>query len=139
MNTAERKFRDKTETMYKSIDGESVNEIENSVRDYVESLLYENGIAAEICGVALYGSRSRGLERPDSDIDVVIEFVTDTKEYVLFNILNEEGFEISGVPVDINPIRHEESGSLSEYLDNAEKYLSEKSELINDEIEYNLY
>ena len=121
-------FKKKTEKHFNSIDGYSPSDIEILVTEYAESLFIENEVSAEIVNVAVTGSRSRGLEDESSDIDVVLEVKSDLKEYVLFNILNEEPFSISDIPVDINPIRAEETGTLADYLPTVEKYLSEKAE-----------
>ena len=52
------------------------------------------------------GSRCRGLENDNSDIDVVVEIKgSDLKEDALFNIFHEEGMKIDGITVDINPVR----------------------------------
>ena len=113
-------FKERTDTRF--------HKIEQMVEEFVMGQLHEREINYNPAGIAITGSRSRGLERPDSDLDVVIEFSTDIKEYVLFNILHEEPFSIGGVPVDINPIREEETGDLGDYLRNAEKYLANKEE-----------
>ena len=57
---------------------------------------------------------------------------SDLKEDDLFNLLHDddlndgEGLEFNGIPVDINPIRPEETGGIAEYLVRAESYLSDK-------------
>lgn len=121
-------FKERTDAGFQKIDGYDAHQIEQMVKEFVMEQLYKYEIDYDLIGIAVTGSRSRGLERPDSDLDVVIEFNTDTKEYVLFNILHEEPFSIGGVPVDINPIREEETGDLGDYLRNAEKYLANKEE-----------
>ena len=56
--------------------------------------------------VVVSGSRCRGLENDNSDIDVVVEIKgSELKEDALFNIFHEEGMEIDGITVDINPVR----------------------------------
>lgn len=121
-------FKEKTDARFHKIDGYDAHQIEQMVKEFVMEQLYEYDINYNLIGIAIAGSRSRGLERADSDLDVVIEFNTDIKEYVLFNILHEEPFSIGGVLVDINPIRKEETGDLENYLHNAEKYLANKEE-----------
>ena len=116
-------FKEKTNGLFHSIDGLSPSEIEQMVNEYAESVFSENEISAEILRIAISGSRCRGLEHNGSDLDVVIEVQSDTKETALFNLLNERTFEIGGVRVDINPIKADETGTLSEYLPTVEKYL----------------
>ena len=121
-------FRNKTAEKFKPIDSYSSADIENIVKDYVESVLSDNEIEAMVGRVVVSGSRSRGLEKPDSDIDVVVEIDSELHEDALFNILHETEREIGGFKVDINPIRKEETGTLEAYLPNVEKYLAEQAE-----------
>ena len=83
---------------------------------------------AEIGSAAVTGSRSRGLENADSDIDVVIEIDSDLKEDALFNIIHDERLELEGYTIDINPIKADETGTLETYLPTAEAYLAEKAQ-----------
>ena len=122
------KFRAETEKHFNDINGYTPQDIENSVRDFVFSTLYDNKISGEIGEVIVSGSRSIGIENPESDIDVVVEIRdSDLKEDALFNILHEEGMDIDGITVDINPIRPEETGTLETYLPTVESYLTEKA------------
>lgn len=123
--TAVDTFKAKTVEMFSPVDGQTATDIENIVRDYVQSVLEDNNIDAEIVDLAVTGSRSRGLESGGSDIDVVIEYSSEFREDAMFNILHEEAFDISGIKVDINPIRKEETGTLGDYLENAEKTIME--------------
>lgn len=113
-------------SLFHEIGGYTPDDIENTVKDWVSEKLSDNGIDAEIRNVIVAGSRSRGLEYDNSDIDVVVELRSDLKEDALFNILHEDYIDIDGVPIDINPIRPEESGSLEAYLPAAEQYLEQK-------------
>lgn len=120
-------FREKTEELFHDVNGYKPDDIELSVQNYILEKLEQNNINASLDNVILTGSRSRGLERSDSDIDVVAEISSpDLKEDALFNILNEEPMDIDGIKIDINPIRKEETGTLESYLPIAEKYLTEK-------------
>lgn len=75
-------FRAKTEENFKFYNFKPL-EIENMVKDFVQKVFEENGVNADIHGAAVTGSRSRGLENADSDIDVVIEVDSDLKEDAL--------------------------------------------------------
>lgn len=120
-------FRAKTEENFKFYNFKPV-EIENIVKDFVQRVFEENGVTAEIQGAAVTGSRSRGLENADSDIDVVIEIDSDLKEYALFNIIHDEELTLEGYTIDINPIKADETGTLESYLPTAEAYLAEKAQ-----------
>ena len=126
-----RDFRSKTDEMFNDINGYRPEDIENSVRDFISETFENNNIEAEIGNVIVSGSRSRGLENANSDIDIVAEIRSELKEDALFNILNEDKMEIDGIAVDINPIRAEETGTLDNYLPNVESYLGTKNNTQN--------
>ena len=54
--------------------------------------LYENDFDAEIIGVVISGSRCRGLEGKNSDLDVVVQLSGNEREDDLFNLLHEDKF-----------------------------------------------
>lgn len=120
-------FRARTEENFKFYNYKPV-EIEKIAKDFVQNIFEENGVTAEIHGTAVTGSRSRGLENADSDIDVVMEIDSDLKEDALFNIIHDKELELEGYTIDINPIKADETGTLETYLPTAEAYLSEKSQ-----------
>lgn len=126
--SAVRDFKENTDKMFKSINGFSADEIENLAAEYVRNIFEENGIEAYVVAGAVTGSRSRGLEGENSDIDIVFEIQSDLKEDALFNVLNENPYDFDGIKVDINPIRADETGTLETYLPEAEKYLEEKAQ-----------
>ena len=119
-------FKARTEECFRPIDGFNQVEIEDMVRDFIEETLIANGVDALIRDVVISGSRCRGLEREDSDIDVVVELICNEREDVLFDMLHEEEFCIGGVVVDINPITNAKTGTLEDYLPMVEEYLKEK-------------
>ena len=90
-------------------------------------LLHQRFTVVSVVGIAISGSRCRGLEGKYSDLDVVVELFGNEREDDLFNLFHEDGFSIGGVPVDINPITEKRTGTLEEYLPGVEKYLEEKS------------
>lgn len=110
----------------------SKQEIKDRVKDYVKTLLAESDIDAKIVDTAIHGSRGRGTAKPDSDLDVVIEYRGNMKEDGMFNILNEEPLYIDGVRVDVNPIRAQETGTLQEYMVRSRNYDREKLALNQD-------
>ena len=112
-----------------SFNGQSRVEIEETVLCYAQAQLEDAGFDGEVelLAARVYGSRTReGLYREDSDIDVVISYIGDIREDSFFNMLNEEGFKIAGLPVDMNPISMEKTGTLQEYIEKAEEYLDGK-------------
>lgn len=127
-------FKRLTDRKFNSVafNGQLPRNIERSVREDIQNIIDSNEIEAQIVDLAIVGSRCRGLENDDSDIDIAVEFVSDIKENALFNIIHEEIITIGSVNVDINPIRAEETGTLGEYLiiaeQSIEKNYNEKQE-----------
>lgn len=120
-------FKKRTEKYFHSIGSITPQDIEDIIFSHAISTMDECGIDAEIINVVLSGSRCRGIENMDSDIDVVVEYRGDINEDVLFNILNESCLEIGGISVDINPINEHKTGNLETYLPCVEEYLMKKS------------
>ena len=129
-------FRAKTEELFHSLDGQSADDIEKTVYAYVQSQIDEYGLDAEIVDVVVAGSRCRGIEKENSDLDVVVEYTGSTREDDLFNMLHEDSIYIAGIQVDINPITEGKTGTLETYLPEVETYLQEKAqqEQINNQL-----
>ena len=112
-----------------ALNGQSRAGIEETVLCYAQAQIDGMGLSekVELLGARVYGSRSReGLYHEGSDIDVVVSYSGDLKEDAFFNALHEGGLKIAGIPVDINPISAEQTGTLEEYMENAKEYLDEK-------------
>lgn len=129
-------FRAKTAELFHSLDGQSAEDIEKTVYAYVQSQIDEYGLDAEIVDVVVAGSRCRGIEKENSDLDVVVEYTGSTREDDLFNMLHEDSIYIAGIQVDINPITEGRTGTLETYLPEVETYLQEKAqqEQINNQL-----
>ena len=112
------------------LEGYSRDEIKGIVTDHINDVMRDYDIDAEIIGMDIHGSRNRHDARPDSDLDVVIEYSGDIREDDMFNALNgeEDALSIEGIKVDINPIRKEETGDLQDYMKQSEEYDEEKLE-----------
>ncbi len=108
------------------LEGYTRLEIKDIVKLEVEQTLSDADIDAEIVGMEIHGSRSRGDARPDSDLDIVLEYKGDAKEYTMFNAINETPIEIDGIQVDVNPIRKAETGTLPDYMKKSRSYDEEK-------------
>ncbi|MFQ9716193.1 MAG: DUF3849 domain-containing protein [Blautia sp.] len=100
--------------------------IEETVLSYAQSVAEEAGIEVQIRAARVYGSRTAGIEKADSDVDVVLEFQGDISEDGFFNLLHEEELTIGGMLVDMNPITPAKSGTIEEFLARANEYLEEK-------------
>ena len=59
---------------------------------------------------------------------MVLEYKGNVREDTFFDILHEDGMEIGGVKVDINPITEGKTGCLSEHVGLIEKYLEAKKQ-----------
>lgn len=116
-------FKAKTDGLFRGICGMAPSEVEETVKCYVQAKLDGYDMDAEVIGVAVAGTRCRGLEHESSDLDIVVELSTNMREDVLFDIFNEDGFCIGGIKVDINPITAQGTGTLGTYLPEVEGYL----------------
>lgn len=112
--------------------GHSRAEIEEMVLAHAQAELDDMGLtdSVKLLGARVYGSRTReSLITDKSDIDVVLSYTAPNGEMYedsFFNILNENGLQIDGLPIDINPISIEETGTLDDYMTRAEAYLDRK-------------
>lgn len=116
-----------------ALNGRSCADIEETVLCYAQAQIDEMGLSEDVklFGARVYGSRSReGLYHEGSDIDVVVSYSGDIREDAFFHAFHEEGLTIAGIPVDVNPVSTEKTGTLEEYLENADKYLNEKQKVM---------
>lgn len=116
-------FRAKTNELFHDISEMNPAEIEETIKCHVKAKIDEYDIDATIIDAVVVGSRCRGLEKDNSDLDVVVELSTNEREDDLFNAFNEDGLHIGEVRVDINPITAQRTGTLEAYLPQAEEYL----------------
>lgn len=125
-NRAIADFKARTEELFNGINGQTQGDIELTVYAYLQSKIDEYGMDIELVDMAVSGSRCRGLEQENSDLDVAVEYRGGETEDFLFNTFNEDGLHIGGVKVDINPITEGKTGTLGQYLPGVEAYLEEK-------------
>lgn len=132
----------------KAFGGMSRAEIEETVLCYAQAQLEDMGLAEEVKlnAARVYGSRTRaGLYNNGSDVDVVLSYIGNIREDDFFSALHKAGMAIAGLPLDINPVSTEKTGTLQEYLEQAEKYLDDKelqqlaSDIDQFSSEYDLY
>ncbi len=119
-------FKARTEELWNGINGQTQEDIELTIYAYLQSKIDEYDMDIELVDVAVSGSRCRGLEQENSDLDVIVEYRGGETEDSLFNTFNEDGLSIGGVKVDINPITEGKTGTLGQYLPGVEAYLAEK-------------
>ena len=110
--------KDANEPTVLRLNGEehSVSDIEKFVKEQVLRVIEEGEFDAEIVGVKVIGSYMRGEQTSESDLDVLVEYRGKAKEDALFDAIAEEGLEINGVNVDINPITKGKSGTIEEFI-----------------------
>ena len=126
-------FREKTKEMFHDINGQTPEDVEQTAYAYIKSKIDECEVDAEIVDVIISGSRCRGLESENSDVDILVEYKGSEHEDTMFNAFNEEGLTIGGVKVDINPITEGKTGTLATYLPGVESYLAEKKAFMEKE------
>lgn len=119
------------------LNGMSRSEIEETVWAIAQAEIIENDLDARIQAVRVYGSRTRdGLYKGNSDVDVVIAYEGTAREDDLFSVLNEAGYKVGNMKVDMNPIRPDKTGTLEDFLEKSERYLDEKTEQMKARGEY---
>lgn len=119
------------------LNGMSRSEIEETVWAIAQAEIIENDLDARIQAVRVYGSRTRdGLYNEESDVDVVIAYEGTAREDDLFSVLNEAGYKVGNMKVDMNPIRPDKTGTLEDFLEKSERYLDEKTEQMKISGEY---
>jgi len=119
------------------LNGMCRSEIEETVWAIAQAEIIENDLDARIQAVRVYGSRTRdGLYHEDSDLDVVIAYEGTVREDDLFSVLNEAGYKVGNMKVDMNPIRPDKTGTLEDFLEKSERYLDEKTEQMKARGEY---
>ena len=119
-------FWEKTKQYFRPFEGMTADRIEEEVRGYIQMKIREYHLPIQIREVMVYGSRSRGTENADSDLDILFEYAGARREDDIFNLLHEDDFCIGEVKVDINPVTEEQSGDLSERLIRAEEYMEQE-------------
>lgn len=116
-------FREKTEKYFNPVEGMNAVKVEERVRKYLMNTTIGQNLLIQIGEVVVYGSRCRGTEKTDSDIDIVFEYKGDIREDDLFNLFHEDGLSIGIHKVDINPIKEDKSGNIAEFLQQATIYM----------------
>ena len=116
-------FREKTEKYFNPVEGMNAAEVEERVRKYLMNTTIGQNLLIQIGEVVVYGSRCRGTEKTDSDIDIVFEYKGDIREDDLFNLFHEDRFSVGIHKVDINPIKEDKSGNIAEFLQQATIYM----------------
>ena len=112
------------ENSIQGLESYSRQEIKDISKRYIQNLLEDKGIDANIEDIEIHGSRNRGTATAESDLDIVVQYNGDIREDDLFNILNENPLEIDGIKVDINPIQ-----------ENMENYMARSNEYDNQILE----
>lgn len=81
-------------------------DVEKEIIKEVKKLLNINDITEEldIVKVEVIGSRKIGRHRKDSDLDILIEYDNDIKEYVVFNMLNTLSLQYEEIYLDFFPV-----------------------------------
>lgn len=107
---------------------DSLTEIAEAIQADLELICREYEIPVTLKNIVVYGSRSKGYGHEDSDLDILVEYEGDFREDELFALFHdsEEPLQYHGIPVDVNPIRAEESGTTETYLPAADAFLEHK-------------
>ena len=109
-------------------ENDSLTEIAEAIQADLELICREYEIPVTLKNIVVYGSRSKGYEHEGSDLDILVEYEGDFREDELFALFHdaENPLQYQGIPIDINPIRAEESGTIRTYLPAADAFLEHK-------------
>lgn len=109
-------------------ENDSLTEIAEAIQADLELICREYEIPVTLKNIVVYGSRSKGYEHEGSDLDILVEYEGDFREDELFALFHdaENPLQYHGIPVDVNPIRTEESGTIETYLPAADAFLEHK-------------
>lgn len=99
----------------------SRQEIADVIANYFIDKLVDEGINVSIKGLDFLGSRVRHTTWPDEDLDVVIEYEGLYPEQIVSKIFEQEEAKLDDIYIHIIPIHKQESGSLVDYVKEAEK------------------
>ena len=139
-NEAEKaKATDENEPAY-TIGGHTYkkSQIEAELREDIESIFRNLVPEPYLAGISLYQNPEK-----NGKINLLVQYGTDPMEGTwreddLFNAIAEEEIYFNGLPVDVNPITPEKSGTIDEYLarldrlgvENEEEAISKQSEML---------
>ena len=96
--------------------------INNILKPYLDELESEEDFRVK--NITIIGSRTRGTAKKNSDLDILVEYEGTMREDDAFNALHYDPIYIEDIPVDINPIRKEESGTTEDWLEKSKRYLN---------------
>ena len=120
---------DKNEPVY-TIGGHTYrkSQIEEELREDIQSIFSELVPEPYLAGVSVYQNPEK-----NGKINLLVQYGTDPMEGTwreddLFNVIAEEEIYFNGLPVDVNPITPEKSGTISEYLERLERLGAESEE-----------
>ena len=99
----------------------SRQEIADVIANYFIDKLVDEGINVSLKGLDFLGSRVRHTAWPDEDLDVVIEYEGLYPEQIVSKIFEQGEAKLDDIYIHIIPIHKQESGSLVDYVKEAEK------------------
>lgn len=95
--------------------------LSNIVIRFINKTLEDNFVTADefsLIDLRFHGSRVRGNNRPDSDLDVIAQYAGTMREDSAFNMLNYDKLIVDGIEVDINPIKED----IDDYMKRSDEY-----------------
>ena len=76
-------YRNKAREVFRELDGMNLDEIESCVRIEIERIIEEYGLDVNIEDVLIYGSRAKGTESADSDLDVILYYCGSERRFII--------------------------------------------------------
>ena len=97
------------------------DEVISIIEDWCTEML--DGSDLELVEIWLNGSRARGTNRDDSDLDALMFYKGSEREDDVFNALHDEDeLEIDGIKVDVNPKRVRNQEDIDRAKSRSRKY-----------------
>ena len=97
------------------------DEVISIIEDWCTEML--DGFDLEIVEIWLNGSRARGTNRKDSDLDALMFYKGSEREDDVFNALHgDDELEIDGIKVDVNPKRIRNQEDIDRAKSRSKKY-----------------
>lgn len=125
------KYKAKTMEVFHELDGENAESIEKMVKAKAESIFETMNLDCQVLDVVLVGSRSRGIEQEDSDVEVVVAVNGDVPAEEVDGLLNGENIRVDGHTVFMHSIVNDVPMKLEDFLMRQEAELSnQKMEIV---------
>lgn len=102
----------------------TTSELLSTIEDYIDGIICDVDASVDRYEIWLHGSRLRGDNKKNSDLDVVMFYWGKNREDDLFNCLHDEEdkLTLNGIDIDINPVKVTSEKDIEDYKHNSHEY-----------------